>query len=114
MKKISDGKPDCGSLKCKTLIIHGEKYSTLFTDKFENRKKWVKPDVKKVISFLPGTVLEIYASVGETVEKDNIMMVLEAMKMRNNYYFPMSGKIKSVNVKAGERIPKGYAILEFE
>ena len=114
MKKITEDEIDCGGNDCKSLIIHGEEYKTLFSTKFENRKKWVKPDIKKVLSILPGTVLEISVKTGDEVVKDDVMLVLEAMKMKNVYYFPLTGKIKSVNVKAGDRIPKGFIMLEYE
>ncbi len=114
MKKTKNNEPDCGKLKCKTLIINGEKYSTLFTEKFENRKKWEKTDTRKVLSFLPGTVLELYTKPGDMVEKDEIMLVLEAMKMQNTYYYPHSGRIKNVNINVGDRIPKGFVMIEYE
>ena len=115
MKNKQDQEPDCGKkIKCKTLIIHGEKYKTLYTKKFENRKKWQKPDKRKVMSVLPGTVIQLFAKVGAEVSDTEKMLVLEAMKMRNTYYYPISGKIKNVNVKVGDRIPKGHLVIEFE
>ena len=114
MKKITGEEIDCGGNDCKSLIIHGEEYKTLFSTKFENRIKWVKPDTKKVISILPGTVLEVKATSGDDVQKDDVMLVLEAMKMQNVYYFPFTGKIKSVNIKEGDKVPKGFVMLEYE
>ena len=114
MKNTKDSEPDCGKIKCKTLVIQGEKYRTLLTKKFENRKKWEKPDTRKVVSVLPGTVVELYTKTGDMVDKDEVMLVLEAMKMRNTYYFPHSGKIKSVNINVGDKIPKGFLMIEYE
>ncbi|MBN2611907.1 MAG: acetyl-CoA carboxylase biotin carboxyl carrier protein subunit [Bacteroidales bacterium] len=98
----------------KTLMIHGEQYKTLYTNKFENRKTWAKPDARKIFSILPGTVLKVSHNAGDTVEKGELMMVLEAMKMQNTYYYPFSGKIKEMYVKPGDKVPKGFLMLEYE
>ena len=107
---------ECGSKKvrCKTLIIHGEKYRTTFTKKYENRKRWVKPNLKNVLSYIPGTIDEIYVREGDKVKKGDKMLMLEAMKMLNTIEVPADGKIRKINIKTGDRIPKGFVMIEFE
>jgi biotin carboxyl carrier protein len=106
----------CGNKKagCKFIIVHGEKYKTNFTRKYENRKKWVKPNEKHVISFIPGTITEIFVKEGQTTRKGEKMLLLDAMKMLNTILFPLTGKIKKVNVKVGDKIPKGFLMVEYE
>jgi biotin carboxyl carrier protein len=96
------------------IIVHGEKYTTTFTKKYENRKKWVKPNEKNVVSVIPGTITEIFVKEGQTAKKGERMLLLEAMKMLNNIAFPLNGKIKKVNVKVGDKIPKGFLMVEYE
>lgn len=96
------------------IIVQGEKYTTTFTRKYENRKKWVKPNVKNVVSVIPGTITEIFVKEGQTAKKGERMLLLEAMKMLNNIVFPLNGKIKKVNVKVGDKIPKGFLMVEYE
>jgi biotin carboxyl carrier protein len=98
----------------KTLIIQGEKYKTTFSKKYENRKKWEKPNSKHVVSYIPGTVNEIYISAGDKVKKGEPMLKLEAMKMLTTIEVPYDGKISRINIKAGDRIPKGFLMIEFE
>ncbi len=116
--KSNSPEPDCGNknkkVRCKTLIIHGEKYRTTFTKKFQSRKKWEKPDVKKVMSYIPGTVTKVFVEKGKTVKKGDKMLILEAMKMRNTINYPMSGEIKKVNVKTGDIVPKNYILIEYK
>ncbi len=100
-------------IKLKTLIVDGERYRTSLNRKFENRKKWAKPDSKSVISFIPCTIIKVFASEGQRVTKDDEMVVIEAMKMQNTIYFPMDGKVKRVNVKTGDKIPKGFIMVEY-
>jgi biotin carboxyl carrier protein len=112
----SKSSKDCDKniLNWKTLIIHGEQYRTTFTKKYENRKKWVKPNKKHVISYIPGTITELLVKEGQTVRKGENMLLLEAMKMLNLVSFPLSGQIKKVNVKVGDRIPKGFLMVEYK
>ncbi|HYX10288.1 MAG TPA: acetyl-CoA carboxylase biotin carboxyl carrier protein subunit [Bacteroidales bacterium] len=100
--------------KFKSLTIEGTKYRTLLSGKFENRKKWENPDINKIYSFIPGTVLKIYVKAGQTVKEGQNMLVLEAMKMQNRIQIPFNGKIKGVYVKEGDKIPKGSLMVEFE
>ena len=100
--------------KYKTLNIEGTKYRTLYNKKFENRTEWERPNDKKVMSFIPGTIGKVSVKAGQTVKKGQIMFILEAMKMKNKVAAPMNGVVKSVNVKNGQIIPKNHLILEFE
>lgn len=97
----------------KSLVIDNEKYRTTYTGKFENRKKWIEPDEKKIFSFIPCTIIKVFVKEGQQVKKNDEMLILEAMKMQNTLYFPASGKIKKVNVKEGDKVPKGFLIAEY-
>jgi biotin carboxyl carrier protein len=101
-------------VRYKTLIIHGGKYRTTFTRKFENRKAWQKPNEKKILSHIPGTIKEIYIKEGDRVMKGDNLLVLEAMKMLNTIVVPHDGKIKKIHVTKGGKIAKGYVMAEFE
>ena len=98
----------------KELIIQGTTYYTTYTRKYENRKKWTKPDEKKIISFIPGTVKNILVKEGDHMMAAEKLIVLEAMKMMNTIYSPFDGIIKSIYVKEGDRVPKGTIMIEFE
>ncbi|UCH14645.1 MAG: acetyl-CoA carboxylase biotin carboxyl carrier protein subunit [Bacteroidales bacterium] len=101
-------------IRLKTLIVDGERYRTSLNRKFENRKKWVKPDNKSIVSFIPCTIIRVFASEGQKVTRDDEMVIIEAMKMQNTIYFPMEGKVKRVNIKTGDKIPKGFIMVEYE
>lgn len=105
---------DCGDKKarCKTLIIDGDKYRTRLNTKFENRKVWKNPNPKMITSNIPGTIVKVYIKVGQEVQKGDPILLLEAMKMKNKILFHADGKVKSIKVKEGERVPKDHLILE--
>ena len=41
------------------LEIDGLKYKTQFTEKFINRKQWEKPDPGAVITYIPGSIIDL-------------------------------------------------------
>lgn len=103
-------------LRCKTLVIqvHGAKYRTTFTKKFENRKPWIKPDPNQILSYIPGTVKDIFVREGDCVKKGDKLLILEAMKMLNAIEIPHDGTIKKIHIKPEDKIPKGFLMVEME
>jgi biotin carboxyl carrier protein len=98
----------------KILQIEDTKYRTTFTSKFVNRKKYVFVDPGKIISCLPGTIVEMMVKPGQKVTQGQHMVIYEAMKMKNIITAPLDGKVKILNVKKGEVISKGQLIAEIE
>jgi acetyl/propionyl-CoA carboxylase alpha subunit len=97
-----------------TLVIEGETYKTLLTQKFIHRKKWEGINKKLIISFIPGTIIKVSVVPGQKVSMGEEMIIIDAMKMRSHMNVPFDGVIKTIFVAEGQQIPKGYTILEFE
>jgi biotin carboxyl carrier protein len=100
--------------RLKTLVVNGEKYRTTFSTKFAKRKKWIKPDDKKVISFIPCTIIKVFVHAGQKINRNDEMLIMEAMKMQNTIHSPIKGTIKNVNIKAGDKIPKGFVMIDYK
>ena len=98
--------------KVETIIVHSAVYRTEYTNKYRNRVRWEKPDGNQILSFMPGTIIDVFVKPGDTLKKEAPLLILEAMKMHNNMLMPFDGKIVSVHVKPGDKIPKKYAMLE--
>ena len=58
----------------------------------------------KVTAPMPGTILEIKVSAGQSVKKGDVVCVLEAMKMENEIPAPCDGVVASVNVQKGASV----------
>lgn len=58
----------------------------------------------KVTSPMPGTILDIKVSVGQSVKKGEVVCVLEAMKMENEIPAPCDGVVASINVQKGASV----------
>jgi biotin carboxyl carrier protein len=96
------------------LNINTTLYKTRISKKFENRKPYKPADPKIILSFIPGTVIEIHIKAGQEVKKGEVLMILDAMKMKNRLKSNMDGKVKSVSVKNGDKVSKGTVLLEIE
>ena len=60
---------------------------------------------------MPGMILKIQKQVGDEVIQGDSVLILEAMKMENDLRAHISGKIKSINVKEGMAVEKGYTLF---
>ena len=100
--------------RLKSLNIEYFKYRTKLTAKYENRKAYKEKDPKFVQAFIPGTVRKISVKEGEKVKKGDLLLILEAMKMKNRILSPLDGIIKKVNVKSGIIVPKNEILIELE
>jgi biotin carboxyl carrier protein len=62
---------------------------------------------------LPGTVIELFVRKGDYVEAGQIMLVIEAMKMKNSIRSTRAGKIVDVLVNAGETVAHKQTLVRF-
>lgn len=63
---------------------------------------------------MPGRVKKILAKVGDNVQKDKGVLVIEAMKMENEIKSPKDGVLKEVNVKEGMTVEVGTILFVVE
>jgi pyruvate carboxylase len=89
-------------------------YRTSVTKKFANRKPYKPPDSRKVVAFIPGTILKVYVKEGQKIKKGDKLVALQAMKMDNQLLAVRNGTVKKIYVKQGEVVPKHHLLLEFK
>jgi methylmalonyl-CoA carboxyltransferase 1.3S subunit len=61
-----------------------------------------------------GIIVRINVQEGEHVEKDDPILVLEAMKMETTITSPVAGKVRTIFVSASESVQAGQVLVEFE
>lgn len=69
---------------------------------------------KAISSPLSGTVFRVLVKVGDTVDANQDLLILEAMKMETNVVSTMAGTIKNVAVAEGDSVSQGQLLIEFE
>ena len=67
-----------------------------------------------VQSPMPGTILDVKVSVGDTVSEGQVLMILEAMKMENEIMAPVSGTIAAINVNKGAAVSSGDVLCSIK
>jgi biotin carboxyl carrier protein len=70
--------------------------------------------VNEIKAPIPGLILEISVTPGQTVQENDTLLILEAMKMENTFHSPRAGVIKSIAVTKGQAVDKGQLLIEFE
>lgn len=60
---------------------------------------------------MPGTILDIKVSVGQSVNAGDVLCVLEAMKMENEIMAPAAGKVVAINTSKGASVNTGDALI---
>lgn len=66
-----------------------------------------------LIAPLPGTVVEVFVKAGEKVEVGQVVVVIEAMKMKNSIRSVYSGTVSEVLVSAGESVAHKQSLIKF-
>lgn len=61
-----------------------------------------------------GTVMSIKVKPGDIVEINQVLLVMEAMKMETNIASPIAGKVKTVTAAPGDAVKAGQVLVEFD
>jgi biotin carboxyl carrier protein len=69
---------------------------------------------RHILAPMPGLIIHVMCQPGDIVEKGQVVLVMEAMKMENNIKSPLAGRIKTIHVETGKSADKGQLLVEFE
>jgi len=69
---------------------------------------------QKVSVPMPGKVIAVLVSEGDSIEKGQGLVIVEAMKMENEVRSPIAGEVKEIKVKAGDAVEGGAVLLIVE
>jgi biotin carboxyl carrier protein len=77
-----------------------------------------KPDanqnVNELTAPLPGTVIEVFVKAGDVIEAGQVIVIIEAMKMKNSIRSTRAGKVAEVLVTADETVAHKQTLVKFE
>ncbi len=65
----------------------------------------------KVTAPMPGTILKMNVKVGDTIKANDLVCILEAMKMENEIFAAEGGVVKSIDAGQGASVNAGDVII---
>jgi biotin carboxyl carrier protein len=71
-------------------------------------------NVNEMVAPLPGTVTEIFVRAGDVIESGQVIVIIEAMKMKNSIRATRAGKVAEVFVSAGQAVAHKQPLVRFE
>lgn len=63
---------------------------------------------------MPGKVLSTVVSVGDDVEKGDLLVIMEAMKMEHRIFSPLSGQVTELFVQEGDQVDKDAVLVDIK
>ncbi len=106
--------------KTATLKVNGNTYNLLIKDQFDDLLQALGLDnlqankIAELKAPMPGLVLNVLVKEGDQLKKGDNLFVLEAMKMENIIKAPADVTIKSLKIKAGDKVEKNQTLILFD
>ena len=106
--------------KTYTVKVNGNTYSVAIANPLDLLIKEMgflegnSKQINEIKAPMPGLILEMSVSVGQEVQENDCLLILEAMKMENSFLSPRAGIIKSISASKGDAVEKGQLLIEFE
>jgi len=103
-----------------TVLLNGVSYAfTIESPISYRRRKYLEKykqhnKIEMVTAPMPGKVIELLVDESTHVKEGEAILILEAMKMQNEIIAHVSGKIKKINVRAGDSVTKDDVLMEIE
>ncbi len=67
-----------------------------------------------VASPIAGTIVEIKCKAGDSVAQGQVLLIIEAMKMKTSIAAPAAGKVKNIPIAVGDSVRENQMLVEFE
>ncbi len=102
------------------VLLLGRQFSVEVEDEREKRLRVVGgSSVAEGAEFqmkapMPGLVVSVNVEEGQKVDKGQVLVVLESMKMQNELKSPKAGTIGRIKVKAGETVEQRQTLLSVQ
>jgi len=65
-----------------------------------------------ILAPLPGSIMEVKVRPGDIIEKGQLLMMMEAMKMENQVLSDRKGVVEKIHVNAGDTVLQGDKLIE--
>lgn len=111
-------------------LVDGQRFEVLPESNGNGSKPEVKPEAQfvqvahppqadsnlstnELTAPLPGSVIEVFVKPGDEIEAGQVVVIIEAMKMKNSIRSIRAGKIAEVLVAAGQTVAHKQTLVSF-
>ncbi|MDP6985756.1 MAG: biotin/lipoyl-containing protein [Candidatus Thalassarchaeaceae archaeon] len=109
--ELIDGKWEV-TLSGKTFIVESDSAKRHFRRARESESISKIGATGTISSAIPGKVVSILVSEGDSISAGDVVLVLEAMKMQNEIKATIDGVVSEIKCDAGERVEANVPLLE--
>jgi biotin carboxyl carrier protein len=95
------------------ISLGGQDYTLAMPDSRASRRR-TSVGSGDLTAQMPGQVVNVLVSEGDTVERGQTLVILEAMKMEIRVAAPDDGRVKRLLVEKGQIVERGQRLLEIE
>ena len=92
-------------------VVNGKTYDIDVKAGIESKTSSNSGDGEEVKAGLPGNVLRIEVSEGDSVAEGDVLLVMEAMKMETEVKAPKAGTVQSILVSQGDKVVTGQGLV---
>lgn len=99
------------------ILLQGRRFNVIVEDERERRLRLAGGQTSQqegrfiLLSPMPGLVIDIPVEVGDQVEKGDVLVILESMKMQNELTAPRDGKISRIQAKVNDNVERKETLL---
>ena len=105
--------------KTAEIKVNGNTYTLSAKDQFDilldklGLNSLSSAKISEIKAPMPGLVLKVFVAEGSEVKKGDNLFILEAMKMENIIKSPADVIVKTIKIKAGDKVEKGQVLIRF-
>ena len=106
-----NGKKYAIALDGKKATVNGKAFDFDIKDGIDTTAATSSGEGTPVKAALPGNVLKVLVSAGDSIAEGDVIAVVEAMKMETEIKSPVSGTVKSVEIEVGNKVQTGQVLV---
>lgn len=92
-------------------VVNGKSYDINVKAGIETASASSAGEGTPIKTGLPGNVLRLLVSEGDSVAEGDVVAVIEAMKMETEIKSTVAGTVKSIDVEAGDKVQAGQVLV---
>lgn len=107
-------KDECNEahISCKGILVSLRRWSdsenSLYNESFESDAQ----SGDRILAPLPGKVVKINVKPGEKIQKSDVLLILESMKMENSILAPFDAVVSEIAIKEGEQVKSQMELIK--